>query len=94
MDNFCSYLSIGLDRDAVDRTGLTGLFDIHLDVAMEQLTMRRSSDSPPPDLNPLSASEPAGTIPAALLKLGLQLQAGKKPTEGIVIDHVEMPTVN
>lgn len=94
LDNFCNYLSIGLDRDVVDRTGLIGLFDIHLDVAMEQLMVLSGSESQPPDWSLLSASEPAGAIPAALHKLGLQLQARKKPTESIVIDHLERPTVN
>lgn len=94
LDLFCFYLSGALDRDVVNQTGRTGLFDIHLDVAMDQLLVRRNIESQPPDWTLLSASEPAGTIPAALRKLGLQLQAGKKLTEIIVIDRVEMPTVN
>ncbi len=71
-----------MDRDVVDQTGMTGLFDIHLDVAIDQLLVQMGIESQPSDGTPLSASEPAGTIPAALRKLGLQLQAGKKTHGG------------
>lgn len=86
-----------MDRDVVDSTGLNGTFDIHLEVPMEQMmpVMFRGATAPQPvDAAALSASDPTGSIPNAIRKIGLQLQAGKKLAEYVVIDHVEMPTAN
>ena len=33
MANFCTQLGIRLDRDVIDKTGITGMFDIHLEVS-------------------------------------------------------------
>jgi uncharacterized protein (TIGR03435 family) len=98
MGHLCLFLSDAMDRDVVDRTGLSGTFDIHLEVPIEQMipfAVRGGIESQPSDAAAvLSASDPTGSIPTAVRKIGLQLQAGKKLTEFVVIDHVEMPTAN
>jgi uncharacterized protein (TIGR03435 family) len=87
MDVFSKFLRIA-DRPVIDRTGLSGTFDIHL---------RWSDDDPnasPPDGS--AASEPANTsiVSAIRKQLGLQLDPGKGPREFRVIDRVERPSGN
>jgi uncharacterized protein (TIGR03435 family) len=93
----CFDLSSNLERDVVDKTGLTGLYDIHLELTIEELSPfggRRGFDTPV-DANGLpQASEPVGSIPAAIRKVGLQLLPGKKVIDVIVIDHAARPSGN
>ena len=72
----------------IDRTGLTGTFDIHLEWTIE------SDSSSPPD--PGTATDPPGTslIAAIRRQLGLRLDRGKGPREFFVIDHLEKPSEN
>jgi len=85
MATFCRQLTAILDRDVVDRTGLTGVYDIHLfglpDVPPP------SPDGAPPAMTLASALE--ATIP----RLGLKLEPAKSAVEFLVIDHVEKPAI-
>ena len=72
----------------IDRTGLAGTFDIHLEWTLD------SDGSSAPDS--ATASDPPGTslIEAIRRQLGLRLDRGKGPREFFVIDHLEKPSEN
>jgi uncharacterized protein (TIGR03435 family) len=74
-------LSSQLGRPVVDKTGLTGKYDITL-----QWT---------PDQGPASEDASGSSIFTAVQEqLGLKLNSTKGPVETLVIDHVEPPTAN
>jgi len=72
-------LSVLLDRKIIDKTGLTGLFDIHFELPPDPLAV----DDAGPSLNTVLQEQ-----------LGLKLESGKGSVEIIVIDHIERPTEN
>ncbi len=77
----------GLDRPAVDRTGLTGGFDLHLKWAAEV-----PASAPAPGA---SDELPGPSIFTALKEqLGLKLESAKAPVRILVIDHAEQPSPN
>jgi uncharacterized protein (TIGR03435 family) len=91
LEDLFSQLSLYLDRPIVDKTGIQGTFDVHLDLADElQLPGDRSPDPPVP----IEPGGPVGAIRAALQKLGLNLRSAKGPTKILVIDSVQRPTEN
>jgi bla regulator protein blaR1 len=69
---------LGIDEAVIDKTGLTGLFDFHLEW--------NSSPSSDPDRPSL--------FTAVQEQLGLKLTPGKAPVDVLVVDHAEDPTVN
>jgi len=69
-----------LDRPVIDQTGLTGMFDIHLEFARE--------GAPAGDLSAPSL------FTAVQEQLGLRLTPDKGPVEVLVIDHLERPSEN
>jgi uncharacterized protein (TIGR03435 family) len=71
----------GLDRPVVDRTGLTGIYDLKLE-ATPEYRFRSPEDS---DLSVFTAIQQ---------QLGLKLEPGKAPFEVIVIDGWDKPTAN
>jgi len=79
------------DRPVVDKTGLTGYYDLELPSS----ALRR-----PPPPSPSGASQPLDSpledesIFAALEALGLRLEPAKGQVETLVIDHVERPSEN
>jgi len=73
-------VSLRLDRPVINQTGVTGLFNFHLEYAPDQKTLD----------DPLGAP----SIFTVLQQLGLRLEAGKGPGEFLVIDRVERPTEN
>jgi uncharacterized protein (TIGR03435 family) len=84
-------LSMVLDRAVIDRTGFTGLFDVHLDFQADEITP--ALPPPPPDAQPVAFSQPS--IPVALQEqLGLRLESTRGPVEMIVIDRLERPSAN
>ena len=81
------FLNASDARPVVDKTGVTGKFDFHLEFALDE-AMRRALDDDP--------GEPtAPSIFTALQEqLGLKLEGAKGPGETIVIDSVEKPSEN
>jgi uncharacterized protein (TIGR03435 family) len=89
MATLCTLFSaMAMEHDVIDKTGITGVFDVHLDLNMSDL--HRNTNSGPTD----QASDPGGSLQTAVRKLGLRLTPGKKAGEFLVVDHVERPTVN
>lgn len=84
MQGFSTVLKDYADRPVVDRTGLAGAFDIHLDLS-------------PADLGHAGQSDPAevfATLRAAIGKLGLRLNPTTGPSEFLVIDRISRPSGN
>jgi uncharacterized protein (TIGR03435 family) len=96
MSNLANMLSTQLHRTVLDKTGLTGKYDLELnwtpDPGAEPMFKGPDSGQHSSD----TAQDPSGpTIFTALQEqLGLKLQSAKGPVETIVIDHVEMPSEN
>lgn len=102
MGSLANLLTVRMDRDVIDETGLTGEFDIHLTFAPDETTPLFPHAGPvgstnatgsPGDYTVGAASIPEGmSIFAAVEKqLGLKLIATKGTSEMIVIDHIEKP---
>lgn len=85
MQPLSNALATVVDRTVIDKTGLTGMFDIHLAFT--------------PDLG--AAADPAGSsdlgpsvFTALQEQLGLKLESAKGPVSMLVIDRVEKPGAN
>jgi len=89
IDEFSKRLSFRLDRPVIDKTGVKGLFDFHLEFAPDIITPQFLGQ-------PGEPSEPAGqSIFTAIQKqLGLKLELAKGPREFLVIDRAEKPSEN
>jgi bla regulator protein blaR1 len=103
MASFAGQLSQYFERRLIDKTGLTGMFDIHMDLVPE--------DAGP---SPLASAENQGyvmgglramasweqqryggvIVPALRNQLGLKVESGKGPGDTLVIDHIERPSPN
>lgn len=78
MSALAAALCSPLGRPILDKTGLTGKYDLELQFAREDVQVETSAPS----------------IFTAIQELGLKLEAGKGPVEVIVIDHLERPSGN
>jgi uncharacterized protein (TIGR03435 family) len=82
-------LEVIVGRRVVDRTGLTGGFDLDLQFSRSPLTAAPANDA---------AAAPSGDAPliftAIQEQLGLKLEATTAPLDVLVVDHVEHPTEN
>lgn len=85
--------SVSTGREVIDRTGLTGRYDIHLELASLDLFPSTPGDADTADLPP-TPDQQIAHIAAAVRKLGLDLQASKAPMPFLVIEHVERPSEN
>jgi uncharacterized protein (TIGR03435 family) len=88
LDRFIDLLSRYTGRTVIDKTGLTGKFDIDLKWSMDESQLRALPDGPQAD--------PTGPslMTALQEQLGLKLESHKGPVEMFVIDHVERPSEN
>lgn len=96
---FCLNLSSRFDRDVIDKTGLSGFFDIRVDAEQVKIPVDDSSAevSSPGDLPRRPKFDDLATFrafQAAMPKIGLRLRAATADTVFIVIDHVERPSRN
>lgn len=90
MPDLCRQLSAYVDREILDKTGVKGIFDVHLDLSLADLV----SSGAAPDSSSPSIDGDGGAIASAVKKLGLQMRSGKSTGELLVIDHVERPSEN
>lgn len=91
MAQFTDALSIMLGRRAIDKTGLTGTFDVHLEFSPEGTALDRRG--PRDNDLPANAGNPDTSRPSIFTamqeELGLRLESQKGPAEMLVIDHLE-----
>jgi len=90
---FTRFLSQRLDRTIVDKTNLTGRFDIQL--KWTPGVGENPFDPGGRTLPPLPAdSSDLSIFTAVQEQLGLKLESTKGPVDFLVIDHVEEPSPN
>jgi uncharacterized protein (TIGR03435 family) len=82
IEKIVAALSGSLQAPVVDRTGLTGTYDLNVLFIPEDRRLNADTESGP-------------SLDAALqAELGLKLEKGKGPVEVLVIDHMEKPSPN
>jgi uncharacterized protein (TIGR03435 family) len=98
MTSLCNQLSVVLDRQVIDKSGITGRFDIHLELSGSDLAPNSTgigSRAPGDPGATGTAADPAGSATfAAVQRLGLRLNSAKGSADYLVIDHVEKPSEN
>ena len=78
-------LSFLLRKQVVDKTGLTGKYDVELEWTPERIQMQQegSAENGPPTI-----------FTAIQQQLGLKLESGKAPMKMMVVDRVDRPAEN
>ena len=96
MSNFSDMLGRWTDRPVIDRTGLTGKYDIKLDLSMEDLARSRSANvvviggpSAAAGSGPAPEGNPAGSLFTSIQKLGLKLEAKRASLDLLIVDKAE-----
>jgi len=84
----------GIGRSVVDRTGLTGGYDMDMEWAPMTQFIQPGNLAPPPD----AADRPVNNGPSIFValreQLGLALEPSRGPVPMVVIDRVEKPSDN
>jgi len=100
MANLCRQFSVMIDRDVIEKTGIMGVFDIHLESFWENARPVAPADSaaglsnaPGPPIRP-GPAEVFAAARTAVKKLGLKLEPAKGSGEFLVIDHIVKPSEN
>jgi uncharacterized protein (TIGR03435 family) len=84
MSAFPDYLAGQLQRPVIDRTGLTGTWDLDLQFAPDGV-----------GLTPAAPQDSGPSLFTALEEqLGLKLELSTGPVEVLVVDRIERPTTN
>ncbi len=91
MAQLSTTLSQFVQRAVVDRTGLSGNFDIDLTWTPDQLPQGRGEPPPGVQLPPIDPNGPS-IFTAVQEQLGLKLDSQRGPMDVLVIDRVEQPT--
>ena len=96
MTSLANMLSQQLQRTVLDKTGLTGKYDLELNWTPDQGSdpMFKGPEGSPPRGDAAPDSSGPSIFTALQEQLGLKLQSAKGPVETLVIDHVEMPSEN
>ncbi len=85
-------LSGNLQRVVLDRTGLTGNYDLELTWTPDQMPQQQGPRPPgAPELPPIDPNGPS-LFTAVQEQLGLKLESTKGPVDVLVIDRAERPT--
>ena len=87
VSDLAAALSVFLDRTVVDRTGVSGRFDLDVPPWSTGAPPRLDSDEVQPDPN-------GPSIFTVVQQFGLRLQPARGPLDYYVIDHVERPSDN
>lgn len=88
MEQFATLLSTIAGRKVVDRTGISGVFDIRLDLNADDFT--RSDDQGQIDIRVEQFAE----IRSEVQRLGLRIDSARAPVDELVVDAAEKPSEN
>jgi uncharacterized protein (TIGR03435 family) len=92
MEALAGTLSFQVARSVMDRTGLTGSYDVRLEWAEDPLAAGAPGN---PGAPPVSDDLAGPSLFTSLREqLGLRMDAAKGPVEVLVIDHAERPSEN
>lgn len=90
-DDIAAGLRVVLDREIINKTGLSGLYHFHLTFQPDQTTANGLFHAAPVDDTPTGAP----TIFKAIQEqMGMRLDSAKGPGESFVIENIERPTEN
>jgi uncharacterized protein (TIGR03435 family) len=84
LDELSPQIVRATDRPVIDKTGLTGKFDIVLEFAPDQVVSGQAGES----------SDVPGLVTAIEQELGLKLVSSRGPRDFMVIDHIDRPSAN
>ena len=87
MEQLADALTRTLGREVVDRTELRGRYDFDLHWRPDPELTRGNADGP-------AAADGPSIFTAVEEQLGLRLEAGRGPTQVLVIDRLEKPDAN
>ena len=94
MAEFAGKILRGLvDRPVVEKTGLTGRFDLHIEFDISALGPAQGGGGAAAPV-PVSEKTAPSIFTAVRAQLGLRLLPVSAPAEVVVIDHVEVPSEN
>lgn len=91
MESIVAWVGERLDRTLIDRTGLTGTFDVS--VEFDLLPPSNADAAAGPSAQPTDPLE-SSFLEAANGQLGLKVQSITAPVDTLIIDHVEQPSPN
>jgi uncharacterized protein (TIGR03435 family) len=96
IEQLASQLTGIVRRKVLDKTGLTGRYDLTLKYAPEYLALQSPTAAASEGQPTPAKSDPNGVSIFTALQdqLGLKLESGKGPIEIIVIDHIEKASGN
>ncbi len=86
-------LSASVKRPVIDRTGLSGTFDVHLRWAIDPPPAMVAGTAPN-TATPSAESSAPSIFDSLEEQLGLKLESGRGPAEYLIVDHVERPSDN
>jgi uncharacterized protein (TIGR03435 family) len=89
MEYFAFSLSRNMKTTVIDKTGLSGRYDVNLRYMPDGANPRHADGTPAP-----YSSDCSDIFAALPRQLGLKLVAGKGTVEYLVVEHVEQPTAN
>ncbi|HEY4362455.1 MAG TPA: M56 family metallopeptidase [Bryobacteraceae bacterium] len=92
MDEFAKTLRLVVGRPVINKTGISGRFDMRVKFSREGTELagmvpRGPDRAPDPD-------GPPSVFVALQEQLGLKLEAGKGPVDTLVVDRIERPSAN
>ena len=86
MSDFAETLAGQLNRTVIDKTGLTGVYDLKLKWTPDRLLNQTADDG--------TTDRPPSLLTALPEQLGLKLESAKGPVKTLVIDQAEKPSPN
>jgi uncharacterized protein (TIGR03435 family) len=94
MADLATLLSANTDRKVIDETGLSGAFDIRLDLTGDDFGHSNRSDDSGQTAACPEQTDTLDRIRSAIQKLGFRIDSAKGPGESLVIDEAERPSKN
>jgi len=91
MESLARTLSGYVNRQVLDRTGMTGLYDYEIEYSPARTLNTAPITAPPGGPTPATPIDDAPSIFESVQQLGLKLESTKGPVEYLVIDSMQHP---